>query len=160
TAGQPFAFSAAGALAVGSVDGVSGITTSSGLVSVQTAAGNLAINNAVNAGTAPIALSAGGAGSTLSSTATISNGGAHPIPRTADRMDLHAAITNTSTGAVVLKPLTPGLRIDLGAPSVPGTTFGLTDAELGRVTAGVLRLATTGAITVSGAVTRHAGYPT
>src|SRR5262249_1740912 len=58
--------------------------------------------------------------------------------------------------------LTPGLRIDLGALSVPGASFGLIDPDLGQVTAGVLRIGSAGAgdINVTARITAHAGYDT
>jgi hypothetical protein len=81
------------------------------------------------------------------------------VTLSADNLNLTKPV-NAGTGVVILEPSTPALTINLGAASVPGSTLGLTDAELGEVTASVLRLTTTGAITVSGAVTRHAGFST
>ncbi len=69
--------------------------------------------------------------------------------------------TGTAGGLVTLQPATAGLPITLGTAGVPGTSFGLTDANLGQVSAGLLRigsLANTGGITVGAPVTRHNGY--
>jgi hypothetical protein len=136
-------------------------------LALQTAAGHTA---AFTAGSGAILFGAGTgtlttAGADLNLTATTSidphnlasSGG--DISLTANNLSINGPV-NAGIGKVILAPATPGLRIDLGAPRVPGVTFGLTDTELGEVTAGVLRLPTTGNITISGAVTRHPGFST
>src|SRR5207253_5025245 len=96
-AGQGIAFIDANDLTVGSPNGVNGITTNGGAVFLNTTNGNLAVTTAINAGSAPIALVVGGTDHLFSNTATITNGGVNPISIAADRMDLKAVITNTST---------------------------------------------------------------
>src|SRR5262249_15443493 len=82
------------------------------------------------------------------------------ISLTADSLALSKAV-NAGTGVVILKPLTTGLTIDLGVSAVPGL-FGLSDADLGQVTAGALRIGSgsAGDINVIAPITAHAGYAT
>jgi hypothetical protein len=78
----------------------------------------------------------------------------------ADAVDVQQAV-NVGTGLVQISPLTNGAQISLGS-EVAGR-LSLTDAELGRVTAGTLRVGagtTPGSIAINGPVTRHAGYNT
>jgi hypothetical protein len=81
----------------------------------------------------------------------------------ADTLDLLGTLSAGSTGVVTVTPLTVTRDIDLGGNG-PATDLVLDDKALGRVTAGTLRIgdATTylGDITVTGHVTRHAGYDT
>jgi hypothetical protein len=84
------------------------------------------------------------------------------VSLTADNLDLQQAI-NAGTGIVMLQPFTSTLAITLGTGSIFGTSFGLTDAQLGQVSAGVLRIGntgTTGGISIAGTITRHAGFAT
>ena len=84
------------------------------------------------------------------------------IALTADNLDIQQAI-NAGAGRVTLQPFTNALQIDLGTASVPGSTFGLTDVELGQVTAGVLQVGdtnVTGGAIISSAITRHTGFTT
>ncbi|HXJ71940.1 MAG TPA: hypothetical protein VNM37_03765, partial [Candidatus Dormibacteraeota bacterium] len=79
----------------------------------------------------------------------------------ANNLDVQQAI-NAGTGTVILEPFNTTGDIDLGGSDAAGT-LGLTDTELGRVTAGVLHigsLSIIGGITISNAITRHAGYNT
>src|SRR5207245_2791013 len=73
-----------------------------------------------------------------------------PVVLTADDMAINANVTAIGQ-RVTLTPLTPGQAISLGA-NTPG--FGLTDAELDRVTAATLQIgsAAAGDITFRGAV--------
>src|SRR5207244_1312337 len=69
---------------------------------------------------------------------------------------------NAGANTVTLKPRTAGRAVDLGGPDT-ATALGLTDAELDRVTAGVLQIgvAATGPITVSTAISQAgSGYGT
>jgi hypothetical protein len=61
---------------------------------------------------------------------------------------------NAGGGVVTFAPFTPGNAIDLGGPDAAGV-LGLTDAELDRVTAGVIRIgdAAAGSITVTAQIT-------
>jgi len=83
------------------------------------------------------------------------------ITITADNMNLARPI-NAGTGIANLRPLTNAQAIDLGGIDAVGT-LGLTDAELGQVTARILRIGHTnvfGGVNISSAITRHAGYDT
>jgi hypothetical protein len=84
------------------------------------------------------------------------------ITLAADNQNLLQPV-NAGTGVVTLQPELNTVSVNLGGPDAAGVTLGLSDAELGRVTAGVLRVgnsANTGGITVSAAITRHTGYTT
>ncbi|MFL5339601.1 MAG: hypothetical protein ACJ8F7_05475 [Gemmataceae bacterium] len=131
----------AGDLAVTAVDGVTGVT-STGL------AGD-------------VTLQLQGAGNTLTVNSPITS--SNPtLTLAADDMQILAAVDGGS-GLVQLSPFgTPNLTIDLGT-NTPGT-LGLTDAELDRVTAGLLRIGSSapqagGTATVSAPITQAgSGY--
>jgi autotransporter-associated beta strand protein len=80
-------------------------------------------------------------------------------------VDLHAGNLDVQqridagTGLVDIGPLTSDILLNLGGSDGP-TILGLTDAELGRITAGNLRLSGGSGITISSPITRHAGYGT
>jgi hypothetical protein len=83
------------------------------------------------------------------------------ITITADNLNI-AQPVNAGTGIVTVAPFSAGQLIALGGADAVGT-LGLSDAELGQITASLLRVGAvgnTGGITVAGAVTRHAGYNT
>ena len=84
-----------------------------------------------------------------------SNGG--EITINADSMVINDAI-DAGTDCVILQSVTAGIQIDLGGAGGAGT-IGLTDAELDQITAGILQIgnATTGAITVSAAISIASG---
>src|SRR5262249_39676658 len=70
---------------------------------------------------------------------------------------------NAGTGRVTLQPFSTTQQIVLGSVGTLGGIFGLTDAELDHVTAGVLQIgnsSNTGGILINNAITRHAGYNT
>jgi len=76
----------------------------------------------------------------------------------ADNLLVQQAIT-PGTATAVLEPFTTSLNMTLGTASVSGTTFGLTDTELGWVSSGVTQVGTsadTGSIAITGAITRTA----
>jgi hypothetical protein len=82
----------------------------------------------------------------------------------ADNLNI-AQQVNAGKGVVTLEPFTDTTVIDLGGPDVAGPPahLGLTDTELGQVTARILRVGNSGnsgGITVSSGITRHAGYAT
>src|SRR5207253_1177029 len=57
----------------------------------------------------------------------------------ADNLDIQQALnagSGAAGGTVLLEPFTSSLLIDLGTPSVFGTTFGVTDVTLNLITAG------------------------
>jgi autotransporter-associated beta strand protein len=63
---------------------------------------------------------------------------------------------NAGTGRVDLSTPVNNVQLNLGGTDGPGT-LGLTDAELGRITAGILVLSGVGA-TISSPISRHPGY--
>ena len=80
---------------------------------------------------------------------------------TADDLAIGQPIS-VGPATVSLQPVTSTLPIQLGAASVAGVSFGLTDADLNEITAGSLQIgstAKTGGISVVGAVSRH-GFAT
>jgi hypothetical protein len=121
-----------------------------------------------NALTARGAISAGNV--TLTATALTVNAGASvmagtgdALSVTADTLTLQGILSAGSTGIVTLKPLTTTRNIDLGGTG-PTTDLVLGDSDLGRVTAGTLRIgdatADTGDIDVTGSLSSHPGYAT
>src|SRR5581483_5691314 len=103
--------------------------------------GNLTVSTSISAGNAAISLAAGGTDSLLSNTATITNGGVNLISLVADRMDLKAVITNTSTGRVTLRSQSANRPIDLGSTSDPNGSLNLSNNELNEIqTSGVLQV--------------------
>ncbi len=72
------------------------------------------------------------------------------VTLTADVLDIAQAI-NSGTARTKLQPFTSGLSIDLGTETAG--SLSLTDAELDRVTAGVLEIDPAGVISVSAAIT-------
>ena len=95
-------------------------------------------------------------GSTFSNTAALSTDG-RDITVTADQMTIGAALTanKTSSGIVSLLPKSSAKNIDLGA-SDSSTLLGLTNTELGYLTANVLRVgsvASANNVNVSAAIT-------
>jgi hypothetical protein len=137
TTASPFAFTNGTSLLVNTVDGVNGITTSGGTiqVTVTLANGLLGIQNPVLAGNANVTL-------------------------TADDMDLQSQVSG-GTQTVFLVPANNPRVISLGSNA--GGTLGLTDAELDRVTAGILQIGSatnSGNINVTSQITAPAGYST
>jgi hypothetical protein len=138
-----------------------------GALTLQTAAGAGAAFTA-NAGAIAFAnpadalATAGGsitfsAGTNLTAANLNSNGG--DVALTADTMTLDGSV-NAGAGVVTLQPFTAGRPIDLGTNPSSGA-LGLSQADLGHVAAGVLRVGAdaAGAVTVSNDVTL-AGVPT
>ncbi len=149
TSGTAFTFLASGSLTV------TALTTSGGAITVGTASGNLSVTGAVTAGSAPISFTAGGTDSTFANTSTVTDDGASAITVTADRMNLGAVITNTSTGRVTLQPQTASRPIDLGSTTDPTGTLSLSNNELNEIqTGGVLQVgnSSSGGINVSATI--------
>ncbi len=139
-------------LVIGSVDGLAGVTTNGGAILVSTTAGNLQVSSAINAGSGSTTLTAGGTDSLLSNNAGIYNVGTNAIVLTADRMNLAAAITNSSTGRVTLQASSPDRPIDLGSALDPTGSLNLSSNELSEIhTGGVLQIgnASAGSIQVN-----------
>ena len=80
-----------------------------------------------------------------------------PITINADAMDLGQSI-DAGTNTVTLTPVTTSDAIDLGTNPAPAGTLGLSDAELGEVTAGQLTIgsaADTGDINITANIASH-----
>jgi hypothetical protein len=159
TAGQGFTFHDTGALTIGTVDGISGVTTNGGAVSVTTAAGNLTVSQNVAAGAASVALTAGGADSLLTNSAAVTGNAA---TLTADRIDLQGGSTvNAGAGIVTLQPFSAGRPVNLdNTAGDPTGELRLSQSELNTVTAGVLRVGspTAGNLTVKSPITTGPGW--
>ncbi|HTK73955.1 MAG TPA: dockerin type I domain-containing protein [Gemmataceae bacterium] len=102
---------------------------------------------------------------TVNGTVGVSTSGADATI-VADAVDVQQVLNvqpqlNSGTGILTLRPLSTSVSVDLGGSDSPAA-LGLSDAELGRITANILRVGgtVTGAVTVSSPVTRHAGYRT
>jgi hypothetical protein len=116
--GQGFIFTNAGALGIGTVDGLAGITTNGGGITITA--------SAVTSGTA------------LTVSQPIDTTTTADIMLTADRMTLSAAV-NAHAGIVSLFPTTFGRNIDVGTNSNT-SDLGLLQTDLNNVTAGILRI--------------------
>lgn len=153
TTGQAFQLGDAGGLTIGTVDGLSGVTTKDAAIGITTT-GDLVVNANVGAGIGSIALTSGAADKTITNNATISNAGGSPITLTADRMNLGiGTITAAGGGTVTLAPFSAGRQINLGPTTdAAPNTLELSNAELNTVaTTGALRVGspTAGNLTVS-----------
>ncbi|TWB59379.1 filamentous hemagglutinin family protein [Nitrospirillum viridazoti] len=112
TSAGSVSFKDSGALTVGTVDGLSGVTAITTAQLTAGAGGLLTVSQAIS-----------GTGVTL----------------TADRMNLSSAVSATGGGTVTLAPVTSGWTVDLGSTSdATAGTLELSAAELDRVTAGTL----------------------
>lgn len=100
---------------------------------------------------------------TLSVPASATVLGTGGITFRADAVDIDATgVVNATGGRVTITTFAAGDAIQLGGADAAGV-LGLTDVELGQITAGVLQvgnLTNTGGVSVAGAVTAHAGYDT
>ncbi|HET8728250.1 MAG TPA: hypothetical protein VFO41_12120, partial [Alphaproteobacteria bacterium] len=149
-AGQGLSFIGTDPLTIGTVGGISGVTTEDGAIQVA-GTGGLTIDAGVNAGTGAVTLTAGGGDALLTANAGIAGGG---VTLRADRMALNGAIDG-GTGDVALAPTTAGTTIALGAlGDAPGAGLRLSGAELDRIEAGTLRVGSSaaGTITVADAI--------
>ncbi len=86
------------------------------------------------------------------------------INLSADAMDLTQQVSTGSTtaGIVTLTPFTASNSISIGGANGPGT-LGLDDTDFSNITAAVVRVGSssqTGAISIDGNITTHAGYNT
>jgi uncharacterized repeat protein (TIGR01451 family) len=115
----------------------------------------------------PISVKAGGAGSVLTVNQPIStsNGATAGITLSADDMAINAAVSaNSTTSIVALSAVTVGQNINLGSnPATPGAQLGLTNAELAKITAGILRIgdvSITNNITVTAPISAPPGWNT
>ena len=152
--------SSGGAVTVTGTGGGTG--TSSGNRGVFVSVGEI---SAGGTGTVSVTGTGGvGAGSTgidLTSAGTITtNASGAAITLTANSMNFDTTSVVSSTGTVTLRNKTAGVAISLGTAS--STTFGLSDLQLDRISAGTLVIGRddaflSGAITVSSAISRAAG---
>ncbi len=145
-----------GALTIGTVDGIIGVsnTATTGLVGsdLQAADGNLTLNDAVSTGADALSLTADGAGMLFNSNATVS--ATAPITVTADLMSLSGGIIAAGAARVILQPETAGQTIDLGTNPSAGN-LGLAQSDLATVTTtGTLQIgnSSAGAINVSATI--------
>ncbi len=162
--GQGFTFTqgSANTLAIGSVEGVTGITTNGGAIFAITTGSGLQVNTAINAGAAPIALTAGGANNLLSIGATVNNAGVNAITLTGDLMDLEATVTNNSTGRMILQPSSANQPINLGSALDPTGSLNLSNNELNEIqTGGVLQVgnSSAGVIQIAPPFSLHPSRP-
>jgi hypothetical protein len=129
------------------IEGGSQVTSADGAISV-TGTGGTGLNS--------FAVALSSTGGTIAST-----GGNISVTGDSMSLDTIGAVVNADSHTIFLQPKTPGTAINLGGPDAAGT-LGLSDGELGRITAGILRIgnASSGGITVSAPITSHAGYNT
>jgi autotransporter-associated beta strand protein len=130
-------------------DGQPAIKAANGSVTLSAPSGNVevAVSSIVAAGPVNILLEGDDAKFTLRSPATLSSTG--PVNITADKMDLLGTITATGQ-PVTLKPNEAAEAINLGSTTdAAADTLELSDAELDRVTAGVIRIGSNAAGAIS-----------
>ncbi len=145
-------------------DGVrlQGDTTTAGVIT--SAGASAQITGVAGFGTTPVGIRVGFATS-VNSYATITtaaNGGGVTLIGDTISVSPNAALSTTSPGSVLLRPLSVSRLINLGSVvKTTANTLELSDAELGRITTGTLIIgdATSGAITVS-AVLSPTNYKT
>ena len=115
---------------------------------ITAAAGGININATAGAGTSSLATNFTiSGGLTTSSTGNVNLAG--------DSFSIDGtAFINVGTNNIILRPRTASAAVNVGGAEAAGT-LGLTDAELDRITAGLVQVgdAATGAITVSTAIT-------
>ncbi|HVX63386.1 MAG TPA: hypothetical protein VHC19_22385, partial [Pirellulales bacterium] len=115
---------------------------------------SIVVNAGANLATTNGAISLTAAGFNDAAGASVNSSGAN-ITVAADQMNIQGVI-DAGSHIVALQPKTNNTTIDLGGADAPGT-LGLTNAELAQVTAGILRIGTTGGvntnITLSSSIT-------
>jgi hypothetical protein len=148
-AGRFFRFHDADDIALTSVGGVNGISTTNGDIDIQTGNGAIIVANTaaaadVNAGTGDVTLEARSFGAAdfavqLSVGANVTGTGG--VLLLGDNIDLaHGdATVNAGTGIATLAGSTQGTMIELGGAD-GANTLGLTDTELDGISAGILRI--------------------
>ena len=128
-AGQAIQFMDVNSFTVGTVDGVSGLTTNGGTISLTSGiGGTITLTNAIASGNAAVTL-------------------------TADDLALNAAV-NSGSQVVTIQTVSPDRTIDLGSNAT--NTLGLTDGELDQITASTLQIGSstsTGTINLTAALT-------
>ena len=146
-------------LTIGTVDGISGITTSAGNGNISVTNNNnggLTVAQNVSSGTGSITLATGSANQLLTITGNVAGFGG--ITYTSDNMTLTGS-TTAGASNVTVQPYAPATAISLGASATNGTgTLGLTSTELQTISVTSPNLLTigsnsnTGGITVSSAL--------
>jgi hypothetical protein len=142
---------------------ISGISQSGGGGVTVSNAGNITTTGSITAANpgGAIALTASGSGSQLTVNNPIAAGNAN-VMLSADLMTFAPGGTvSAGTQSVTLQQVTPARGIDLGTKSAGN--LGLTNTELGQMTAGVLiigNVANPGSILVSANITAPAGWNT
>ena len=150
-AGNSLSFRDANTLTIGTVDGITGLTTNNGDIALQTG-GALTINQTLNAGTANVGLSAGGAVTQAAAGIITGNElnlrGAGPFTLTNTSNDVNTVGANT-TGALQLTDVDD---LTVGSVAAIGT---LVSASTGLTAAGDAALTTTngGALTIAQPIT-------
>jgi hypothetical protein len=150
--GGPLAYSGANGgsgVAIGSVGGTPGITTSDSDVTVDVA-DNLTNASGVHAGSGDVALTATGSEKLLTNSSAVQGATAS---LTADRMALDAGNVCVGTGDAPVVSDPPTRPIDVGSGSDPAGALSLSDAELDTFHAGRVAVGDqSGVITVSAPV--------
>ncbi len=141
-----------GALAVDTVNGLDGIVSNNADIKVVALGGNLTLNQNVNAGNGSVTLSATGDNSLLTIGSGVAVTGKAAAPNAgvmlfADRMDLQGSIDATGTG-VLLDSNSANRLVKIGAAdtdelTASSGTLGLSNVELGKVTANTLIIGNT-----------------
>jgi len=152
--------------------GTAGMITSGGgyvdVVGTGGGTGTSTNNQGVDLAGASTILSTGGGALTVTGTGgadtltqairfsgTVSTAGNQAITLITDSFHSSGGTINSGTGTTTIRTLSNGHSINLGGADVAGSTLGLTDAELDRITAGTLQIGngSSGAITVSSPIT-------
>ncbi|MDB5385367.1 MAG: Extracellular serine protease precursor, partial [Planctomycetaceae bacterium] len=136
-AGNAISYNDADNVAIGSLDGVNGVSTSNGTIAITTTSGAINIADTasaaeINAGTSTISLTAGGSGSTsaINSPATFTgkaiaaSGG---ITLIANNMNLSQTgsaplLVDAGSGTVSIHPNTAGLQVNVGGAGTTDTS--------------------------------------
>ncbi|MFL6583541.1 MAG: hypothetical protein ACJ8KU_03370, partial [Chthoniobacterales bacterium] len=129
-------------IGIGSFGTATGVTTTNKAINVATVNGTIGVNQPVSAGSSTVSIAAGSAAGqdkTLALNQSVTGNGG--VTLTGDNMNLTngSAAVNAGTAVAILRPSDPATLIDVGGADAAGT-LGLTDAELDKVTAGVLRV--------------------
>ncbi len=166
---QGMASITAGGTGTVSVTGTGGATTGSENFGVWVTVAGAQITS--NDGTVTVIGTVGGGtsgfGVDVDTGTTISSGGTANLTVQTDSLEVNgtAVIQGGAAGneIVTLVTLTTGTTIDLGGADAPGT-LGLSNVELGQITAGILRIGNAnggnGSISITAAITAPAGWNT
>ena len=133
SASTGFSFRNTGTLTVGSIAGVTGITTSAsgGNIAVKTSS-NLTVTGGINAGNGndntTLELDSGGLLTVTGVTVSAKNTSGISVGLVADDLDLNGLATlNMQGGALAINPFTNGRKLSLGSFSPPGLSIDATE---------------------------------